>query len=267
VASAQVKSCLLLAGLYANGETFVSEPLTSRDHTERMLPAFGAALLPPCGVRGGAKLRGTRVQVPSDISSAAFFMVAAALVPGSDLLLKQVGMNPTRDGIVPVLRSMGVDLALENERRFGEEPVADVRVRYNGRCRGTDIPEDIIPRLIDELPVILALAATAEGTTRLRGAEELRVKESDRIAVMARGLEALGVSLQEYPDGIDIHGGRIGQGAVDGAGDHRCAMSFCVLGQVASGPLRVAGSQNINTSYPEFTQHLSVVGGSVRDDR
>ena len=263
VASAQVKSCLLLAGLYAKGETQVREPLVSRDHTEKMLPSFGVDVMPPCGVRGGARLIGTHVQVPADISSATFFMVAAALVPGSDVLLRNVGLNETRDGIIHVLQAMGVDLLLENERFFGSEPVADIRVRYSGRCRGTDIPEHIIPRLIDELPAIFALAATADGTTRLRGAEELRVKESDRIAVMARGLERLGVELQEYPDGIDIHGGSVGAGEVDGAGDHRCAMSFCVLGQVAAGEVRVSGSQNINTSYPQFTEHLLSLGGQV----
>jgi len=263
IASAQVKSCLLLAGLYASGHTTVREPLQSRNHTELMLPAFGVPLYGDCGVTGGSRLRGTDLRVPADISSAAFLMVAAALVPGSDLLLRDVGLNPTRDGIVQVLGAMGADLTVESRRRFGGEAVGDIRIRHAGRLRGVDIPEALVPSLIDELPVILALAATAAGTTRLRGAAELRVKESDRLAVMARGLEALGVSLQEHADGMDVEGGSIGAGRVDGAGDHRCAMSFCVLGQVASGSVTVAGCENIDTSYPGFVADLARVGGNV----
>ena len=265
VASAQVKSCLLLAGLYAEGETRVQEPLKSRDHTEKMLPSFGVELSGECAVIGGAKLSGTSIKVPADISSAAFFMAAAVMVPGSDITLRNVGLNRTRDGMVRVLEAIGADFELLNPRSFGEESVADIRVRYRAGLQGIDIPEDIIPTLIDEIPVILAMASTLQGVTRVRGAEELRVKESDRIAVMARGLEILGIQLTEYPDGIDIHGGPAGQGAVDGAGDHRCAMSFCILGQVAEGPVEVSGSQNINTSYPTFTAHLRQLGGAVSD--
>lgn len=271
VASAQVKSCLLLAGLYASGHTSVREPLKSRDHTEKMLPAFGVPLYGDCGVRGGSRLTGAALRVPADISSAAFFLVAAALVPGSDLLLRDVGLNETRDGIIHVLQAMGASLEVGNRRLFGGEPVGDLRIRYAGRLRGVDIPVDRVPTLIDELPVILALAATAEGTTRLRGAAELRVKESDRLAVMGRGLRALGVRLDEYDDGMDVHGGplgtmidaAVGSVAVDGAGDHRCAMSFCVLGQVAAGPLLVAGCENIDTSYPGFATDLETVGGCL----
>ena len=270
VASAQVKSCLLLAGLYASGHTSVREPLKSRDHTEKMLPAFGVPLYGDCGVRGGSRLTGATLRVPADISSAAFFLVAAALVPGSDLLLRDVGLNETRDGIVHVLQAMGASLEVRNRRLFGGEPVGDLRIRYAGRLRGVDIPVDRVPALIDELPVILALAATAEGSTRLRGAAELRVKESDRLAVMGRGLRALGVRLDEYDDGMDVHGGPLGAMidesggvAVDGAGDHRCAMSFCVLGQVAAGPLVVAGCENIDTSYPGFVTDLKGVGGCI----
>ncbi len=271
IASAQVKSCLLLAGLYASGHTTVREPLRSRDHTERMLPAFGVALHGDCGVTGGSRLRGTDVRVPADISSAAFFLVAAALVPGSDLLLRDVGLNDTRDGIIHVLQAMGADLEVYDRRRFGGEWVGDLRIRHNGRLRGIDIPVERVPSLIDELPAILALAATAEGVTRLRGAEELRVKESDRLAVMAHGLETLGVQLRELPDGMDVQGGAtrggaIQGGAVDGAGDHRCAMSFCILGQVASGPVSVDGCENIDTSYPGFVDDLLSVGGSVTAD-
>ena len=262
VASAQVKSCVLLAGLFAGGRTSVREPLKSRDHTERMLPAFGVDVT-GCGVRGGSRLRGTAMRVPADISSAAFFMVAAALVPGSDLVLRNVGLNATRDGIVHVMKSMGADVHIRDERVSGGEKVGDVRVRYAGRLRGTEIPAGIVPSLIDEIPVLLALAATAEGTTRLRGAAELRVKESDRLAVMAAGLETLGVSLTEFPEGMDVNGGDIGEGVVDGAGDHRCAMSFCILGQVASGPVTVQGCHNIDTSYPGFLKDLLRIGGRV----
>jgi 3-phosphoshikimate 1-carboxyvinyltransferase len=263
IASAQVKSCLLLAGLYAGGHTTVREPLKSRNHTELMLPAFGVPLFGDCGVTGGSRLTGTALRVPADVSSAAFLLVAAALVPGSDLLLRDVGLNETRDGILHVLEAMGADLAIHDRRRFGGEAVGDIRIRHAGRLRGVDIPVERVPSLIDELPVILALAAVAEGTTRLRGAAELRVKESDRLAVMARGLQSLGVSLREYPDGMDVEGGSIGGGKVDGAGDHRCAMSFCVLGQVARGAVTVAGCENIDTSYPGFVDDLSSVGGSV----
>ena len=208
-------------------------------------------------------MKGTNLRVPADISSAAFFLVAAALVPGSDILRKTVGLNRTRDGSVHVLQAMGADLEVLDRRISGGEAVGDLRMRYNGRLKGTDIPVEMIPSLIDELPVILALAATCEGTTRVRGAEELRVKESDRLAVMARGLQALGVERVEYPDGMDVTGGAISGGEADGAGDHRCAMSFCVLGQVAKGPVTVSGCENINTSYPLLVEHLREVGGKI----
>lgn len=263
IASAQVKSCLLLAGLYARGTTTVVEPLKSRDHTEQMLPAFGVQLVGDCGVRGGSRLEGANVVVPADISSAAFFLVAAAIVPASDLLLRRVGLNATRDGIVRVLQAMGADLTIENEQQFGGEKYADLRIRYAGRLQGVDIPGHLVPSLIDELPVIFALAAVSEGVTRLRGAAELRVKESDRLAVMAQGLRALGVELTEYPDGLDVIGGGVQGGSADGAGDHRCAMSFCILGQVAAEPVTVSGAENINTSYPGFMADLQRVGGNV----
>lgn len=263
VASAQVKSCILLAGLYAQGCTRVSEPRKSRDHTEKMLPSFGVTMEQGCSVAGGSKLSAARIQVPGDISSAAFFLVAAAMIPGSGMLLRDVGLNETRDGIVHVLRAMGADLVVENQRMYGQEAVGDIRVRYGRRLEGIDIPVEWIPSLIDELPAIMALAAVSGGMTRIRGAEELRVKESDRIAVMAQGLETLGVRLKEYPDGIDIEGGAIGEGMVDGAGDHRCAMSFCILGQLAAGPVSVTGAENIDTSYPGFVRDLAAVGGNI----
>jgi 3-phosphoshikimate 1-carboxyvinyltransferase len=267
IASAQVKSCVLLAGLYAKGRTTVTEPLKSRDHTEKMLPAFGVDLLGDCGVTGGSRLLGTSVHVPGDISSAAFFMVAAAMVPGSDLLLRNVGLNETRSGIIQVLQAMGADLAIDGRAQQGGEEVGDIRVRYAGRLKGIAIPVELVPSLIDELPVILALAAVSEGTTVLGGAAELRVKESDRLAVMARGLETLGVSLEEFEDGVDIQGGQIQGGQVDGAGDHRCAMSFVVLGQITAADVFVSGAKNIDTSYPGFVRDLSRIGGSVRVHR
>jgi 3-phosphoshikimate 1-carboxyvinyltransferase len=190
-------------------------------------------------------------------------LVAAAMVPGSELLLHNVGLNDTRDGIVRVLQAMGADLRILNPRLFGSEPVADIRVYYRSGLEGIDIPEDWVPSLIDELPVIMALAAVAAGTTRIRGAAELRVKESDRLAVMALGLTTLGVRLTEFDDGIDITGGIPAGGEVDGAGDHRCAMSFAVLGQVASEPVVVKGARNIDTSYPEFPAHFKVIGGNL----
>ena len=263
IASAQVKSCLLLAGLFASGQTRVNEPLRSRDHTEQMLPAFGVDLAGECAVNGGSRLRAAEVTVPADISSAAFFLVAAAIVPGSDLLLRRVGLNQTRDGIVQVMQSMGADLTIHDVRHVGGEKFADLRIRHAGRLRGVDIPEALVPSLIDELPVLFALAAVSEGVTRLRGAAELRVKESDRLAVMARGLENLGVRLTEFPDGMDVTGGAVHGGVADGAGDHRCAMSFCVLGQVASDPVTVTGAENINTSYPGFMADLQRLGGEV----
>jgi len=264
VASAQIKSCILLAGLFASGKTCISEPGQSRDHTERMLPVFGVKLNSGCCVAGVSSLSAARIEVPADISSAAFFMVAAALIPGSQVLLRNVGVNSTRDGIIRVMQKMGADIVLENQRQFGEEPVADIQVRYRSGLKGIDVPESWVPSLIDELPIIMILATGAQGITRIRGAEELRVKESDRISVMAAGLEMLGIRLQEFEDGIDIHGGNLGSGEVDGAGDHRCAMSFCVAGQVATGPVTVDGASHIDTSYPEFVQHLQSLGGEVR---
>jgi 3-phosphoshikimate 1-carboxyvinyltransferase len=264
VASAQVKSCLLLCGLFAQGSTCVTEPQKSRDHTERMLPSFGVQLHEPCCVTGPSRLTATDLSVPADISSAAFFLVAAALVPGSELLLRAVGVNPTRDGILRVMQAMGADLVVERPRLFGQEPVADIRVRHRPGIHGIDIPADWVPSLIDELPVIMVLAAAAQGTTRVRGAAELRVKESDRLAVMAQGLTALGVQVRELQDGIDITGGQVRGGQVDGAGDHRCAMSFAVLGQASSGPLSVHGASHVNTSYPDFAHHLLAMGGNIR---
>ncbi len=264
VASAQIKSCLLLCGLFATGSTCVIEPHQSRDHTEKMLPLFGVPLRAPCCVSGGSRLTAAQIRVPADISSAAFFLVAAAMVPGSDLLLRGVGINATRDGLLRVLQAMGADVQMQNRQMFGQEPVADIRIRHTSGLQGIDIPESWVPSLIDELPAIMVLAAVVKGTTRIRGAAELRVKESDRLAVMAQGLKALGVTANELVDGIDIEGGPVRGGEVDGAGDHRCAMSFCILGQVASAALSVHGATHVNTSYPAFADHLLALGGHVR---
>ncbi len=185
------------------------------------------------------------------------------MLQNSSLTLDNVGMNDTRDGIIRVLEAMGADLRVSNCRMYGEEAVGDIRIRHNGQLKGIDIPPEWIPSLIDELPIIMALAAISDGVTRIRGAEELRVKESDRISVMARGLESLGVRLKQYRDGIDIEGSAIRGGNVDGAGDHRCAMSFCILGQLADSDLEVKGSGNIATSYPGFAHDLRKVGGRI----
>jgi 3-phosphoshikimate 1-carboxyvinyltransferase len=256
VASAQVKSCLLLAGLYASGATRISEPMLSRDHTERMLEAFG------CPVRvdkntvtlqAGGRLGGGDIDVPADISSAAFFVVGAAICPGSDVTLTHVGINPTRTGILSILRAMGADITLLNERRQGGEPVADIRVRY-APLRGVAIAPEVVPAAIDEFPAIFIAAACAAGRTTLSGAEELRVKESDRIAAMAENLRVLGIEAAPTPDGIVITGGQLGEGTVDAHDDHRIAMAFAVAGSRARGPVRILHCANVATSFPGFVE-------------
>lgn len=254
VASAQVKSALLLAGLYAKGETTVREPHPTRDYTERMLAAFGWPIAFSAGtasLAGGHALRATDIVVPADFSSAAFFLVAASLVPGSDLLLRDVGINPRRTGLLDALRLMGADITAEDPRELGGEAVADLRVRH-APLHGVNVPEALVPDMIDEFPALFVAAAAASGTTRISGASELRVKESDRIAVMARGLRALGVRIEETPDGAIIEGGRLAGGEVDSAGDHRCAMSFAVAGLIADGAIHIADCANVATSFPGF---------------
>jgi 3-phosphoshikimate 1-carboxyvinyltransferase len=265
MASAQVKSCLLLAGLYAAGSTSVTEPAPTRDHTERMLRGFGY----PVSVEGstacvesGHKLSATRIEVPADISSAAFFLVAASIAEGSELVLEHVGINPTRTGVIDILKLMGGDITLENQREVGGEPVADIRVRA-AKLKGIDIPEDLVPLAIDEFPVLFVAAACAEGRTVLRGAEELRVKESDRIQVMADGLISLGVKAEPTPDGIIIEGGVIGGGEVWAHGDHRIAMSFSVASLRAGAPIRIHDCANVATSFPNFLALAAEVGINV----
>jgi 3-phosphoshikimate 1-carboxyvinyltransferase len=259
MASAQVKSCVLLAGLYAEGRTSVAEPAPTRDHTERMLRGFGYAVeRDSAGVislQGGGRLRAADIDVPADISSAAFFLVAASIAPGSELLLDHVGMNPTRTGVISLLQAMGADIELMNEREVGGEPVADLMVRAS-QLRGIEIPEALIPLAIDEFPALFIAAACANGRTVLRGAEELRVKESDRIAAMAEGLQTLGVSCEVLEDGIIIDGfgpaGSFAGGSVDSYHDHRIAMSFAIAALRAGAEIHVTNADNVATSFPGF---------------
>ena len=256
VASAQVKSCLLLAGLYASGTTVLHEPAPTRDHSERMLRAFGCQLDvngPEVRMPGGQSLIACDIEVPSDISSAAFFMVAACIAPGSDIILQQVGVNPTRTGVIEILRLMGANIELQNARQFGGEPVADIRVQA-APLHGIDIPRELVPLAIDEFPVLFIAAACAAGTTRLAGAEELRVKESDRIQVMADGLLELGINARVQPDGIEIDAGQIGGGQVDSHGDHRIAMAFSVASLCANREISISDCANVNTSFPGFAE-------------
>ncbi|MGB0126812.1 MAG: 3-phosphoshikimate 1-carboxyvinyltransferase [Rhodocyclaceae bacterium] len=262
VASAQVKSAVLFAGLYAEGETSVVEPAPTRDHTERMLSAFGYPVQCKGGhvaLSGGGKLTGTTIDVPADISSAAFFLVGASIAPGSDLVLEHVGVNPTRTGVIDILRLMGADITLENAREAGGEPVADLRVR-SAPLHGIRIPEELVPLAIDEFPALFVAAACASGETLLTGAEELRVKESDRIAVMAEGLQCLGVEAEPRADGMRIAGGAIAGGEVDSHTDHRIAMSFAIAGLASRGPIHVRDCANVATSFPSFLPLAAGVG-------
>jgi len=262
MASAQVKSSLLLAGLYAEGTTTVIEPAPTRDHTERMLRGFGYPVETKgsrISLQGGGSLRACDIDVPSDISSATFFLVGASIAPGSELLLEHVGINPTRIGVLNILRLMGGDLELLHAREVGGEPVADIRVRHS-RLRGIRIPEDQVPLAIDEFPALFIAAACAEGETVLTGAHELRVKESDRIAVMAQGLRRLGIAAQETPDGMVIRGGQIRGGEVDSHGDHRIAMSFAMAALRANGPVSVKDCANVATSFPGFAELAANAG-------
>jgi 3-phosphoshikimate 1-carboxyvinyltransferase len=262
IASAQVKSAVLLAGLYAQGETRVTEPCATRDHTERMLAAFGYPIAFEPGraaLQGGCSLQATEVMVPADFSAAAFFIVAATLVPGSELRLMRVGLNPRRAGLLHVLRAMGADIIEENARERGGEPIADLYVRH-ARLRGIEVPVGYVADMIDEFPILFVAAATAEGATVVRGAAELRVKESDRIAVMAAGLRALGVAAEETPDGAIIEGMALQGGEVDAKGDHRCAMAFAVAGAIACAPVRIRDCANVATSFPEFRRIANACG-------
>jgi 3-phosphoshikimate 1-carboxyvinyltransferase len=267
MASAQVKSCVLLAGLYAEGETCVTEPAPTRDHTERMLAGFGYAIRrdgPRVCLSGGGTLRARAIDVPADISSATFFIVGAAIAEGSDVTLEHVGINPTRDGVINILRLMGAQIDILNPRSVGGEPVADIRVRA-GRLRGIRIPQEQVPLAIDEFPAIFIAAACAEGRTQLSGAEELRVKESDRIQVMVDGLQALGIRATARPDGLEIEGGSLRGGEIDSHGDHRIAMAFAMAGLRASAAIRIRDCANVNTSFPGFVALARAAGLGISE--
>jgi len=254
VASAQVKSALLLAGLYAQGETVVREPHPTRDYTERMLSAFGVEIDCSPGfarLRGGQRLRATDIAVPADFSSAAFFLVAASVVPGSELRLRAVGLNPRRTGLLAVLRAMGADIEEHNHRQHGGEPVADLLVRH-APLHGIEVPAEVVPDMIDEFPALFVAAACAQGQTVVRGAAELRVKESDRLASMAAGLRTLGIRVDETADGATVYGGQLASGQVDSHGDHRVAMAFSIAAQRAAGPVTISDVANVATSFPDF---------------
>ena len=264
VASAQVKSCVLLAGMYADGITSVTEPFLSRNHTEIMLNYFGAEITSEgttASIRPEPVLEGRDIQVPGDISSAAYFIAAGLLTPGSEILLKNVGINPTRAGIIKVCMDMGADITLLNESTEGE-PTADLLIRTSS-LKGTTIEGSIIPTLIDEIPMIAVMAAFAEGTTIIRDAQELKVKESDRIAAMVDNLRRMGADIEGTDDGMIIHGGRALHGAViDSHLDHRIAMSFSVAGTICDGTVEILNGECVNISYPEFYQDLYRLGQS-----
>lgn len=284
VASAQIKSCLLLAGLWSEGTTTITQPEVSRDHTERMLSAFGYPVTVDgnrISVEGGGQLTGGDIAVPADISSAAFFMVAAAISQGSELTLTQVGINPTRTGILDILKLMQADISLSNETHVGGEPVADITIRASNLV-GIEIPEHLVPLAIDEFPVLFIAASCAQGRTVLTGAKELRVKESDRIAVMAEGLQTLGIDCTVTDDGLIIEGKGIeGKGVTDkdaeskpvfGGGhitshhDHRIAMSFAIASLRASEQITIEGVETVNTSFPGFAELANQIGMSIHVD-
>jgi len=264
VASAQVKSAILLAGLYSEGETEVLEPLRSRDHTERMLPAFGADILVEglsVKVKGVADLRGRDTIVPGDFSSAAFFMVASLLIRDSEVILRNVGINPTRTGLMNVLKRMGAGMSVEHVREVSGEPVADIFCRGNRTLKAVTIQPEEMPLLIDEFPILCVAATQAEGITAITGAEELRVKESDRIAAMATELKKFGVELEEYPDGIRIKGKAELKGCeVQSYGDHRIAMSLSIAALLAKGTSVINNASCVDISFPGFFEELKRLG-------
>jgi len=266
MASAQVKSCCLLAGLYAQGKTCVTEPAVTRDHTERMLKAFGCHVetgdSTAC-VTGPAKLVATDIDVPADISSAAFFMVGASIAANSDIILQHVGINPTRTGVIAILKLMGADISLLNQQEIGGEPVADIRIK-SAKLKGIHVPEALVPLAIDEFPALFVAAACAEGQTVVTGAEELRVKESDRIQVMVDGLQVLGVNAEATNDGAIIQGGKIGSGSVNSHDDHRIAMAFAMAALCADGDIEIDNCDNVHTSFPGFAKLATSCGLSIQ---
>jgi 3-phosphoshikimate 1-carboxyvinyltransferase len=266
MASAQVKSCILLAGLYAEGQSCVTEPAPTRDHTERMLRGFGYPVSTTGNricLEGGGQLTATTIDVPADISSAAFFLVGASIAAGSELTLEHVGINPTRIGVINILREMGASIEIANQREVGGEPVADLHVRST-QLRGIHIPTSQVPLAIDEFPVLFVAAACASGETVLTGAEELRVKESDRIQVMADGLQRLGVDAVPTADGMVVRGGEIGGGTVDSHGDHRIAMAFAIAALRARDDVIIDDCANVDTSFPGFAAAVNSIGLSLQ---
>ena len=271
MASAQIKSAVLLAGLYADGETSVTEPAPTRDHTERMLRAYGyecqteklTEQASTIRLSGGGELLASDIDIPADISSAAFFMVAASVVPGSELILEHVCVNPTRTGIIDILKAMGASIELHNPRAVGGEPVADIKVSYVG-LKGAQIDPSLVPLAIDEFPIICVAAACAEGVTVISGAEELRHKESDRISAMVEGLRAVGIEVEERKDGMSVTGGVILGGKVNSHHDHRIAMSFTVAGTVSQNGIVIDECDNVATSFPNFVELANTAGMTVK---
>lgn len=267
VASAQLKSALLLAGLYAQGKTVITEPAPTRDHTERLLAHFGCPVT-RAGMRitlAGKTLRANSLRIPGDISSAAFFLVAGSIVPGSDLVIDGVGINPTRRAVIEILNLMGGNVSVTNVVEGIAEPIADLRVKYRP-LHGIPIPRDLVPIAIDEFPAIMAAACHAQGETVLEDAAELRVKESDRIRALAEGLESIGVSVETRPDGMRVTGGRPAGGVVQSHGDHRIAMAFSVAGLAAAGPVTVQDCKNVDTSFPGFIDCARQLGWEIREE-
>ena len=267
VASAPVKSAVLLAGLYADGVTSVTEPAVTRDHTERMLTAMGVEVEVDDGriaVAGGQALNGVSVQVPGDLSSAAFVLLAACISDAADVVIRNVGINPTRTGIIDILLAMGANIELVNEDVRSGEPVADIRVR-SSRLRGINVDPALVSLAIDEFPVLFVAAACAEGATTFSGIGELRVKESDRIGAMAAGLRELGIRVDESEDGAIVHGGRLGGGIVESFGDHRIAMSLAIAGTVADAPVTVQNTDAVATSFPGFCGLFRSLGARIEE--
>ncbi len=266
IASAQVKSSILLAGLYAAGTTRVKEPAVTRDHTERMLGSMGVAVGRDQGsisIAGGQALQGCQVEVPADLSSAAFILLAVVLSDNADVLITNVGVNPTRTGVIDILQAMGADIILENPQMLGEEPIADIRVR-SSQLQGGDVDPALVSLAIDEFPVLFVAAAAASGKTVFSGIGELRVKESDRIAAMADGMRRLGIEVDESPDGAVVHGGRFGGGTVESYGDHRIAMSLALAGTIADDDVIVEDVAAVDTSFPGFAACMTSIGVDIR---
>lgn len=266
VASAQVKSSILLAGLYADGTTSVAEPAVTRDHTERMLESMGVSVSAKDNIvslEGGQSLQACPVQVPGDLSSAAFLILAALISDSADILLENIGVNPTRTGVIDILQAMGAEISLENPRLFGQEPVADIRVR-SSQLQGGPVDPALVSLAIDEFPVLFVAAGAARGKTVFTGIGELRVKESDRIAAMAAGLRNLGIGVDESEDGAVVHGGLFGGGEVQSFGDHRIAMSLAIAATVATDTVRISDVAAVDTSFPGFCDCMAGLGADIQ---